>query len=145
VTAGGLRSFGGYQKALMLFDLTVADMKELREVPECRRLVSQQIASVDSISSNIEEGYGRLSRAEFVRFLDFARGSARESQGRFLRLRHWLPEDRMKERAALAGEVIAILRASIERLRAEGSAARSVRESSDASEWCSSATLTPDT
>jgi 23S rRNA-intervening sequence protein len=57
------------------------------------RLVSQQIGSADSICANIEEGYGRLSRVEYVRFLDIARGSARETRGRYERMKHWLGED----------------------------------------------------
>jgi four helix bundle protein len=52
------------------------DMDALKANPLCYRLVSQQIASADSICANIEEGCGRLSRIEYVRFLDIIRGSA---------------------------------------------------------------------
>ena len=52
--------FGAHQKARELFDVVVTDMQ----------------GSADSICARIEEGYGRLSRAEYVCFLDFARGSA---------------------------------------------------------------------
>lgn len=139
MNAGGLSSFGGYQKALLLFDLAVEDMRELRDVPECRRLISQQIASVDSVCANMEEGYGRLSRAEFIRFLDFSRGSARESQGRYLRLRHWLPVKRAQAGADLAGEIIGSLTVTISRLRSttsEANDSKSVRESPEiAEEW----------
>jgi four helix bundle protein len=69
-----LESFGACQKARQLFDLAVADMETLKTNPLGYRLVSQQIGSADSICANIEEGYGRLSRVEYVRFLDFARG-----------------------------------------------------------------------
>jgi hypothetical protein len=79
VSQVGLEQFGAYQKARQLFDLVVADMEKLKTNPLCYRLVSQQIGSADSICVNIEEGYGRLSRIEYVRFLDIARGSARET------------------------------------------------------------------
>ena len=79
----GLDQFGGYQKAREVFDLVVADMDVLRLGPKCPRLITQQVASADSICSNIEEGYGRLSRTEYIRFLDIARGSARETRGRY--------------------------------------------------------------
>jgi four helix bundle protein len=61
-------------------------------------LIDQQMGSADSICASIEEGYGRLSRAEYVRFLDFARGSARETQGRYERLKHWLAPDLVSQR-----------------------------------------------
>jgi four helix bundle protein len=79
--------------------------------------VSQQIGSADSICANIEEGYGRLSRAEYVRFLDIARGSARETRGRYERLRHWLAPEIVSERLALLDEIIGILTSSIETMR----------------------------
>ena len=85
-----LEDFGGYRKAGELFDLVAMDMETLEKRPLCWRLVGQQIASADSIAANIEEGWGRGSRREYVLFLSYARGSARETRGRYQRLRRWL-------------------------------------------------------
>ena len=112
-----LSEFGAYRKALELFDLVVVDMDRLQRDPQCYRLIPQQVGSTDSICANIEEGYGRLSRKEYIRYLDFARGSARETQGRYRRMRHWLSKDVTEQRAELAGEVIAILTTSINTMR----------------------------
>jgi four helix bundle protein len=117
----GLEQFGAYQKARELFDLVVSDMNELKGDSRCYRLIPQQVASADSICSNIEEGYGRLSRAEYVRFLDFARGSARETRGRYERMKHWLSQDVIAKRILLIDEIIGILTASIVRMRREKS------------------------
>ena len=100
-----LESFGAYQKARQLFDLVVADMEILKSNQLCYRLVSQQIGSADSICANIEEGYGRLSRIEYVRFLDIARGSARETRGRYERMKHWFADDLIKQRIKLLDEI----------------------------------------
>jgi four helix bundle protein len=139
MSQSGLEKFGAYQKATQLFDLVVTDMAALRTDGRCYRLVSQQVGSADSIAANIEEGYGRLSRAEYVRFLDFARGSARETRGRYQRMRHWMPPDVVAARIALADEIIGILTASIERLRTDLSAGQSrthsVRESGVEYDW----------
>jgi four helix bundle protein len=113
----GLEQFGAYQKSRELFDLVVADMDMLRSDPRCYRLIAQQIASADSVCSNIEEGYGRLSRVEYVRFLDIARGSARETRGRDERMKHRLTQDIIRHRLALLDEIIGILTNSIGRLR----------------------------
>ena len=113
----GLEAFGAYQKARQLFDLVAADMETLKANPLCYRLVSQQIGSADSICANIEEGYGRVSRTEYVRFLDFARGSARETRGRYERMKHWLAEDLVKQRIELLDEIIGILTSSIETMK----------------------------
>ena len=116
-----LEEFGAYRKARELFDLVIADMKSVQREPLCFKLVSQQVGSADSICANIEEGHGRLSRAEYVRFLDFARGSARETRGRYLRMSHWLGDGLVRHRTALPDEIIGILTATIERLRAQPS------------------------
>ena len=112
-----LENFGAYQKARQLFDLVVQDMAEMKKDPRCYRLVAQQVASADSICANIEEGHGRLSRGEYVRFLDFARGSARETRGRYERLNHWLAQDIIQHRTSLADEIIAILTKTMDTLR----------------------------
>lgn len=113
----GLEQFGAYRKDRELFDLVVADMDTLRSDPKCYRLIVQQVASADSICANIEEGYGRLSRVEYVRFLDIARGSARETRGRYERMKHWLAQDVIEQRVKLLDEIIGILTSSIVRMR----------------------------
>jgi four helix bundle protein len=113
-----LHQFGAFQKACELFDLAVADLSPLAREPLCMRLASQQIASADSIASNIEEGYGRASRPDYVRFLVIAHGSATETRGRYeKRLKHWLPPEVVASRVALCEEIVAILSATIRRLR----------------------------
>ncbi len=125
-----LEEFGAYRKAGALFALVVSDMRLIQKDPLCFKLVSQQVDSADSICANIEEGRGRLSRAEYIRFLDFARGSARETRGRYQRMSPWFDEDLVRQRTALADEVIGILTSTIERLRADSSSpqGRCVRE-----------------
>jgi four helix bundle protein len=117
MTQSSLEQFGAHRKARELFDLVVGDMEVLKSDPRCYRLIAQQVASADSICANIEEGYGRLSRVEYVRFLDIARGSARETRGRYERMTHWLVKDVVSERVKLIDEIIGILTSSIERMR----------------------------
>jgi four helix bundle protein len=111
--------FGAHGKALELFDLVVEDLRLLAGNPHLQRLVSQQYASADSIAANIEEGFGRGSSADYARFLLIARGSAQETAGRYLRLRHWLPADTVSDRVARCDEIIALLTAAVRTLKGQ--------------------------
>ena len=62
-----------------------------------------------------------LSRAEYVRFLDIARGSTRETRGRYERMKHWLQQDVITNRVHVVDEIIGILTASIVTMRKERS------------------------
>ena len=106
-------------------------MTHLNEIWMCRRLISQQIASADSIAANIEEGYGRISRKEYIRFLDYSRGSARETRGRYLRMNTWIPAEILYLRVALLDEIISIISATIRTLSANPSSGYSVGEDSE--------------
>lgn len=116
MSSGNLDQVGAYQKSLALFDFVVADVTHYLGERKLERLVSQQLASADSVCSNIEEGYGRESSVEYRRFLIIARGSLRETQGRYRRLRHWLPSEVVAARVALAEEINRILSATIPKL-----------------------------
>ena len=111
MSQSSLVQFGACRKARELFDLVIRDMEARKKDPRCYRLMGQQIASADSICANIEEGFGRLSRIEDVRFLGIARGSSPETRGRCERLRHWLSS---------IDEIIGILTSSIIRMRKAG-------------------------
>ena len=117
MTQESLENFGAYRKAMDLFDWVVQDMAMLRKDPRCYKLVSQQVASADSIASNIEEGHGRQSRREYARYLIISRGSARETRGRYTRMKHWLSQEIIRHRVALCDEIIGILTGTITTLR----------------------------
>jgi four helix bundle protein len=117
MSQNSLEEFGAYKKARELFEHVGLDMKGIKGDPRCYRLIAQKVASADSICSNIEEGYGRLSRIEYVRFLDIARGSARETRGRYERMKHWLSESLIRQRIALLDEITGILTSSIGTMR----------------------------
>lgn len=68
-------------KAFQLADALVVPIYEAtRSFPQEERfaLASQMRRAVISIASNIVEGCGRHTEAEFLRFLDMASGSSRE-------------------------------------------------------------------
>lgn len=113
-----VEDFGPYQDAVELFDLVVTDMAVLQKDPRCYRLISQQIGSADSIAANMDEGFGRISRTEYIRFLDISRGSARETLGRYKRLKHWLPQETINARVELADRIISRLTRTIQTLKA---------------------------
>ena len=119
-----LMKFGAYVKALALFDSVVTDVAYLAPHRHCDRLAAQQLGSADSVAANIEEGYGRGSKKEYCQFLVISRGSARETAGRYRRLRHWIPSEIVHARVALCDEIIGILTSTIQKLRSQISAAR---------------------
>jgi four helix bundle protein len=122
-----IEDFGPYRDGVELFDAVVEDMELLRGDPRCYRLIGQQVGSADSICANIEEGFGRLSRTEFIRFLDIARGSARETLGRYRRMKQWLSAEKIEARIKLLDRIIARLTKSIQTLRANNTPNRSYR------------------
>ncbi len=76
-----LENYPVYTKSIEFFDCmwdyTEILMKDIRG----REITKQLVRSSESISANIEEGYGRGSTKEFLYFLRVSRGSVREIKG----------------------------------------------------------------
>jgi len=99
----------GYQKALFLYDLIWFDCEKLMKDLRGKAIAQQVIRSAGSIGANMEEGYGRGLGRDYARFLGYALGSARETQGWTFRARHLLSEDVVAHRLDLTDEIIALL------------------------------------
>jgi four helix bundle protein len=101
-----LENFGIYKLASELFDAFWDDADALMKDLRGRELVRQQIRSLDSVCANIEEGYGRGFGKELPQHLKIARGEARESRGRFMRLARLLPPDTITLRVTALDRII---------------------------------------
>ena len=120
MSSESLEQFMGYRLAMELFDLVVDDFANMAKKPALDRLVSQQLASADSIAANIEEGHGRETTKEYIRFRDTARGSARETKGRYVRMRRWFKTELVEERCDQCDHIIAILTKTMTSLKKRG-------------------------
>ena len=109
IRASPLWNYVAYPKTLFLYDLVWFDCETLMKDLRGRAIAEQIVRSAGSISANIEEGYGRGLGRDYARFLGFALGSARETQGWYLRARHLLSEQVLEHRLALLDEIIALL------------------------------------
>lgn len=101
-----LEEFRVYQMARQLFDVFWDDSEILGRDVRGRELVRQQVRSLDSICANIEEGYGRGFGKEWPQYLRIARGSARESRGRYERCARLLTAEILEQRTAALNQII---------------------------------------
>ena len=83
--------------------------------------------SVDSIGTNISEGYGRLHGRERARFYEFALGSAREAREWYARAESYLQNGVAAGRGMLLTRIVKILTVAIPQERA-GSSERRIRD-----------------
>ena len=109
----GLEEFGIYKLASQLFDDFWADSEIAMKDERGQALVKQQTRSLDSVCANIEEGYGRGFNKENPQHLKIARGEARESKGRYWRMRFLLPLETVNKRRAVLDQIIGGLTATI--------------------------------
>ena len=113
MTQDRLEEFGIYKLASQLFDDFWADSEIIGKDYRGHELVKQQIRSLDSVCANIEEGFGRGFNKENPQHLKIARGEARESKGRFRRMRFLLHLETVNKRRAILDQVIGGLTTTI--------------------------------
>lgn len=112
------RDLVAWQKAL---DLGIEVYRLTRCLPDSERfgLVSQLRRAAVSVPSNIAEGYGRGTTADYIRFLRAARGSLYEIDTQFLmstKLGYVVAEEyaSLLERVNECGRILAALIRSLE-------------------------------
>ena len=113
MTPDRLEEFGIYKLASQLFDEFWADSEVVGKDYRGYELVKQQTRSLDSICANIEERFGRGFNKENPQHLKIARGEARESKGRYWRMRFLLPLETVQKRRAILDQIIGGLTATI--------------------------------
>ncbi|MBI3831092.1 MAG: four helix bundle protein [Planctomycetes bacterium] len=105
-----------YQISLQLWDEMWNDTETMMRDVRGKEITKQLARSVGSICANIEEGYGRGFGKEYVQFLRYSRGSARESKGWYYRARKLLdPKVQMAREKAL-DQIIAMISKAIQTL-----------------------------
>ncbi len=124
IRSGPLWPYAAYPKALFLYELVWCDCDQLMKDLRGRAIAEQIIRSAGSISANIEEGYGRGFGSNYARFLGFALGSARETQGWYLRAKYFLSAEVLVHRLALLDEIISLLVTTIAQQRAKRTQSR---------------------
>lgn len=106
--------FIAYPKSLLLFDLVWEDCEKLKSSSQGKALISQLTRSADSISANIDEGFGRgIERQEYIYYLRIALGSTRETRSRYFKARRSLSPEVVQHRMSLCDEIIALLTTTI--------------------------------
>ncbi len=116
-----LENFGIYRLACQLFDEFWNDSEIIERDYRGHELVKQQTRSLDSVCANIEESYGRGFNKEMPQHLKIARGEARESKGRYRRMKSLLPQETIQKRTAVLDQIIGGLTVTINTIESKHS------------------------
>ena len=114
-----LENFGIYKLACQLFDEFWNDSEIVGKDYRGKEPVKQQTRSLDSVCANIEEGYGRGFNKEMPQHLKIARGEARESKGRYRRMRFLLSAETINKRVAILDQIIGGLTTTIDTIESK--------------------------
>ncbi len=97
-----------YKLSLEIWDEMWNDSEILMQDFRGKEIARQMVRSVGSISSNIEEGYGRGFGKEYPQFLRISRGSARESKGWYRKSCQLLTQEIISARILKLDDIISM-------------------------------------
>jgi four helix bundle protein len=123
VTSDVIWKLDAYRSALFLLDVARTDARADARAAFATRpeegIAAQLIRAAGSVSANIGEGYSRSTRADRLRFLGYALGSARECMSWYHALTDALPRPTLDSRLLLLSRIRALLLGLIRSLRAK--------------------------
>ncbi|HVT39401.1 MAG TPA: four helix bundle protein [Gemmatimonadaceae bacterium] len=110
ITSDVIWKLDAYRAALFLLHVARADNRALLAAYPADDIARQLIRAAGSTSANVAEGYSRATRADRLRFLDYALGSTRECVTWYEAVRDSvLPDALIEERLQLLMRIRALL------------------------------------
>ena len=121
-TAGKVKTFEDlivWQKSHQLFLDIVEDVESFPNKRAAWVITDQIVRSSSSISTNISEGFGRKTRADYEHFLIIARGSTTETQNWLIKCAdlQYISKDILCYRNEVCIEILKMINALIGSLR----------------------------
>ena len=111
-----------YRAALFFLHLSRSDCRAMLSARPDDEVAHQLRRAAGSVSANLGEGYSRSTRADRLKFLGYALGSARECVSWYQAARDVLPDEAIEERLHLLSRIRALLLGLIRSLRQAKSA-----------------------
>ena len=109
ITSDVIWKLDAYRAALFLLHVSRGDCKTMLSARPGTVVAEQLARAAGSVSANLGEGYSRSTRADRIRFLDYALGSARECVTWYQAARDLLPDDVIDERLSLLTRIRSLL------------------------------------
>jgi four helix bundle protein len=117
ITSDVLWKLDAHRAAMYLVHLAKGDAGILAETVATARIADQLLRAAGSVSANLGEGYSRSTRADRLRFLGYALGSARECITWYHAASDTLPADLIDARLSLLMRIRSLLLGLIRAVR----------------------------
>ena len=117
ITSDVLWKLDAYRAALYLLHVWRGDRKALLAAPGGDHVAGQLTKATGSICANLAEGYSRSTRADRLRFLDYALGSTRECVTWYQAATDILADEQLASRLHLLTRIRSLLLGLIRSLR----------------------------
>ena len=98
-----------YRRTLYLSDLCWQDSRTLLQDKRTMVIADQLYRAVGSISSNLAEGYSRVSGKDRALFYQYSLGSTREARDWYFKARHVLGAETLNNRVQILTEILRLL------------------------------------
>jgi four helix bundle protein len=119
ITSDVIWNLDVYRAALFLRQVARRDCAILSADRVGEQLAGQLARATGSVGANLGEGYSRPSRADRIRFLNYALGSTREAITWYHASSSLLPQNLIEERLLLLVRIRSLLLGLIKSLRAK--------------------------
>jgi four helix bundle protein len=117
ITSDVIWKLDAYRASLFLIHVVRQDMRLAVKRHFDTELSGQLLHAAGSINANLAEGFSRSTRADRLRFLDYALGSDRECVSWYCTAADVMPVDTMNDRFILLARIRSLLLGLIRSLR----------------------------